>query len=203
MRKREEIPTLFLENSILLYEDQVKYLGIIFDKKLTFADHINNTVVNVKQRCNILKVVSNFNFGADRTTLLRIYQALCLSKIDYGSQVYGSACKSLLSKLDVVHNMALRICTGAFRTSPVDSIYVDSGFPPLFIRREEQGLRYLTRALTSQFNPNFKYIKNPVDRAPTKPKLPKPLEVRLNFSAREVGLIPPCVMERKVPQSPP
>ena len=202
-RRREEIPTLFLEDNILLYEDKVKYLGIIFDRKLTFTDHINNIVVNVKQRCNILKVVSNLNFGADRTTLLRIYQALCLSKIDYGSQVYGSACKTLLSKLDVVHNMALRICTGAFRTSPIDSLYVDSGFPPLFIRREEQGLRYMSRALTSQLNPNYKYIKNPVDRAPTKPKLPKPLEVRLSFSAREVGLIPPCVMEKKVSRFPP
>ena len=101
----------------------------------------------------------------------------------------------LLRKLDVVHNMALRICTGAFKTSPIESLYVDSGFPPLAIRREEQGLRYLSRALTSHANPNFKFIKNPIDRAPTKPTLPKPLEVRLKSSAREVGLIPPLVLE--------
>ena len=92
-RRREEIPTLFLEDSILIYEDKVKYLGVVFDKKLTFAEHINETAVNVKQRCNILKVVSNLNFGADRTTLLRIYQALCLSKIDYGSQVMAQHVK--------------------------------------------------------------------------------------------------------------
>ena len=30
-RKREEIPTLFLKESILPYEDEVKFLGVIFD----------------------------------------------------------------------------------------------------------------------------------------------------------------------------
>ena len=94
-RREEEVPTLTLKGSILIYEEQIEYLGMIFDKKLTFSPHINDLIVNVKQRCNILKIVSNLNFGADRTTLLRIFQALCLSKIDYGSQVYGAACKTL------------------------------------------------------------------------------------------------------------
>ncbi|MGL5407107.1 MAG: RNA-directed DNA polymerase, partial [Propionibacteriaceae bacterium] len=115
LRRVEEIPTLFLNDSILPYEDSIKYLGVTFDKKLTFTQHVNEVVCNVKLRLNILKVVSNFNWGADRITLLRMYQVLCLSKIDYGCQVYGCACKTTLQKLDVVHNMALRICTGAYR----------------------------------------------------------------------------------------
>ena len=84
LRRMEEIPTLFLEGIILPYEDSVKYLGISFDRKLTFAHHINEVVISVKQRLSILKVVSSFNWGADRTTLLRMHQALCLSKLEYG-----------------------------------------------------------------------------------------------------------------------
>ena len=203
LRRREAIPTLFLDGSILPYEEKIKYLGIVFDQKLTFFNHINETVCNVKLRLNILKVVSSFNWGADRTTLLRIYQALCLSKIEYGSQIYGSACKTTLAKLDVVHNMALRICTGAYRTSPIESLYVDSGIPPLFIRREELGLRYMSRVLTSKLNPNYKYVKQPNDRAPNRPRLPKPLEVRLADSARQIELLPPTVAEICPPKFPP
>ena len=99
--------------------------------------------------------------------------------------------------------MALRVCTGAYRTSPVDSLYVDSGIPPLFIRREELGLRCLSRVMASNKNPNFKFVREPSDRAPTRPKLPKPLEVRIENSAREVGLIPPCVEENCQPKFPP
>ena len=61
LRRREEIPTLFLEGSILQYEDHVKYLGITFDSKLNFTQHINEVVCNVKLRLNILKVVSSYN----------------------------------------------------------------------------------------------------------------------------------------------
>ena len=67
--------------------------------------------------------------------------------------------------------------------------------PPLFIRREELGLRYISRVLTSKLNPNFKYMKQPTDRAPTRPRLPKPLEVRLAASADQIRLTPSAVSE--------
>ena len=59
-RKREEIPTLFLKDSILAYEDEVKFLGVIFDKKLTFSPRITNLSFRVKQSLNILKVAIAF-----------------------------------------------------------------------------------------------------------------------------------------------
>ena len=202
-RRREEVPTLFLNGSILPYEENLRYLGLFFYKRLTFEHHINETISNVKKRMNILKVVSNFNWGADRTTLLRLYKALCLSKIEYGCQIYGSASKTILKKLDVVHNLALRICTGAYRTSPIDSLYVESEISPLFIRREKLGLRYMSRVLASKQNPNYKFVSHPIDRAHTKPKLPKPLEVRLDCAAREIELIPSIIAEIFPPKIPP
>ena len=99
--------------------------------------------------------------------------------------------------------MGLCICTEAYKTFPVDSLYVDLGMAPLFIRREELGLWYLSRVLTSHHNPNYKFVKNPVDRAINKPKLPKPLEVRLQVSSREVGLLPPQIVEIQPPKFPP
>ena len=36
-----------------------------------------------------------------------------------------SARKSYLQMLDPIHNQGLRLCLGAFRTSPVESLYVD------------------------------------------------------------------------------
>ena len=75
-RWREEISTLFLENSILPYEGKVKYLGNVLDKKLTFGHHITEVVSDVRHHLNVLKVVSHFNWGADRTALLRLYTVL-------------------------------------------------------------------------------------------------------------------------------
>ncbi|GFV93036.1 putative RNA-directed DNA polymerase from transposon X-element [Trichonephila clavipes] len=115
----------------------VRFLGVIFDRRLTFLPHILHLRKRCEKSLNLLKVLSNTSWGADRTSLLRVYQAIVLSRIDYGCVAYGSACNSTLQKLDPVHHMALRICSGAFRTSPVQSLYVNCHQLPLDLRTEE------------------------------------------------------------------
>ncbi|GFY67815.1 hypothetical protein TNIN_90121 [Trichonephila inaurata madagascariensis] len=90
---------------------------------------------------NILKVLANTRWGADRTSLFRLYRALIRSKLNYGSVVYSSACKSLLKILDPVHHQALRLCLGAFRTSPVESLYAEAYEPPLDLGRNHHSSR--------------------------------------------------------------
>ena len=41
---------------------------------------------------------------------------------DYGCIVYGSARRSYLRMLDPIQNHALRLCLGAYRTSPASSL---------------------------------------------------------------------------------
>ena len=95
----------------------------------------------LKARCqkslNILEVPSRTEWGADRTKLLKLYRSLVRSKLDYGCIVYGSAFKTALAMPDPVQNQGLRLSLGAFRSSPVESLYVEAHEPPLEIRREK------------------------------------------------------------------
>lgn len=61
--------------------------------------------------------------------------ALIRSTVDYGSIVYSSAARSHLKHLDVIQAQALRLCSGAFKTSPVSAIQVEVGEMPLELRR--------------------------------------------------------------------
>lgn len=56
--------------------------------------------------------------------------------MNYGCSLYGSACTSLLKRLDVLQNTALRICLGAMRSTPVDALYAEALVPPLSLRRQ-------------------------------------------------------------------
>ena len=96
-------------------------------------------------RLSILRCVSHLKWGADRRTLLMLYRSIIRSKIDYGSQVYGSAPERILSKLDTVHNAALRLCTGAFRSSPIDSLLVECNEMSLSRRRTKLGMQHYLR----------------------------------------------------------
>ena len=203
-RRTKEVPTtLKLNNCILPYSEEAKFLGIIFDKRLTWSSHVNILKDKAKKSLDILKVVSSHNWGADKKSLLRLYNALVRSKIDYGCQIYSSACKTTLNKLDVIHNMGLRICSGAFRTSPVESIYVDTDQIPLDLRREELSLRYINRLKNNSSNPT-KYVLADCDHQKfNTSKCSKPLQIRINEEVEDQSLKNQHIMKVEYPIIPP
>ena len=107
------------------------------------------------------KFLSRTEWGADQTTLLKLYRSLVRSKLDYGCLVYGSASKTALAKLDPVHNQGLRLSLGAFRSSPVESLYVETHEPPLEIRREKLALQYILKLRANPGNPAYDVVFNP------------------------------------------
>ena len=69
--------------------------------------------------------------------LLCLYKALVLSKLFYSSPAYGN-----LALLDPVHHTAFRICTGTFRTTPVESLFAESGIRSLSDQHLLDDLKY-------------------------------------------------------------
>lgn len=102
-----------------------------------------------------MKTVAHHHWGAQESVLLTLYRSLIRSKLDYGSTIYASAGNKLLSSLDIVANSALRIATGAFRSSPINSLYRECGEPPLWIRRQQLQLSLAARISANASNPVY------------------------------------------------
>ncbi|GFR19628.1 putative RNA-directed DNA polymerase from transposon BS [Trichonephila clavata] len=126
--------------------------------ELRVALHRSDLKIRSAKALNILKVLANTRWGADRTSLLRLYRALIRSKLDYGSVVYSSACKSLLKILDLVHHQGLRLCLGAFSTSPVESLYAEAFKPPLDLRRKYLCLNHFMKIQSMKTNTAYTYL---------------------------------------------
>ena len=137
-------PQLFLVKSPIPVVEETKFLGVIFDRKLSFIPHLKYVKKKALKALNILKFIGNTEWGADRMVMLRLYRSLIRSKLDYGCIVYGSARKSFLQMLDPIHNQGLRLCLGAYRTS-VESVYVDAHEPCLGARRAKLSLQYASK----------------------------------------------------------
>ena len=153
-------PLLKLDGENIPVKDEAKFLGIIFDKKLSFKSHIMYLKRKCQKALNILRVVGHTDWGADRTTLLKLYRCLIRSKLDYGCVVYGSAKKSVLKLLDPIHHQGLRLALGAFRTSPVKSLYAEAGEPSLEHRRIKLSLNYSIKLKSLPKNPCHDSIYN-------------------------------------------
>lgn len=146
-------PELSLNGIRLPCQQSAKFLGLIFDRKLTFGEHIASLRKRCLRKLNLLKVLAHKSWGGNVDSLLHIYRATVRSTLDYGSFIYGSACPSTLRQLDPVHHQALRLCTGAFRTSPIDSLYIVAHEPPLSLRRSYLGISYAAKIAILPDNP--------------------------------------------------
>ena len=140
---------------IIPYKFEKKFLGLIWDKKLTFISHI----ADLKKRCNkamnLIRVLAHTNWGADTRTLLRLFRAVIRSKMDYGCIAFMNGNKKALASLDVLHRDGLRLCLGAFKSSPKESLYVEANELPLGLRREELAMRYALKIRSHPNNPTF------------------------------------------------
>ena len=154
-------PNLKLYGQQLTVEEQVKFLGLFFDKKLSFIPHIKYMKDKCRKALQLLRVISSKDWGGDRTTLLRIYRSHIRSKLDYGCIVYGSARRSYLAVLDPIANQGLRLCSGAFRTSPIESLQVETGEPSLETRRLKLSLQYYMKMKANPENPAYSCVVNP------------------------------------------
>ena len=93
--------------------------------------------------------------------MLKLYRSLVRSKLDYSCIVYGSASKTALAKLDHVHNQGLRLSLGAFRSSPVESLYVEAHEPSLEIGRDKLALQYVLKLKANPENQAYDVVFNP------------------------------------------
>ena len=139
---------------------EAKFLGVIFDTKLTFKNHIQYLKTSCQKALNILRVVGHTDWGADRIVLLRRYRSLIRSKLDYGCIVYGSARRLILKQLDPIHHQGLRIALGAFRTS-AQSLYIEAHEPSLTTRRLKLALNYVLKLKSLPENPAYSCVFEP------------------------------------------
>ena len=64
--------------------------------------------------------------------------------------------------LDTVHHQGLRLSLGAFRTSPVESLYVEANECSLESRRIKLGMQYATKLKAYSSNPAYDCVFNPL-----------------------------------------
>jgi len=90
----------------------VKYLGLTLDKRLTWAHHIRVKRLSLNNRLRILRpLISNKHTSLNIKLL--IYKTLIKPLWTYGLQLWGSAKKSNLNKIQSFQNLALRKLTNA------------------------------------------------------------------------------------------
>lgn len=177
-KRNRDNPRLNFQGHEIIFTNTTKWLGLHFDEKLSWQKHINETKLKGMKAMNIMRMLSNRNWGIRRNVLLKLYHAFVLPILDYGCIVYGSANPAALSKLNVVQNTALRLVSGALRTSPIPSLLAECGQAPLDVRRNILTINYACRVASNPLNPMYLVLTSrnlrtrPIDVNVERPPLP-------------------------------
>ena len=83
-------------------------LGVKFDSRLTFNDHVRGVVSRVSQRIGVLRLVKHVY--VDTSVLLRCYYAFVLQILEYCSLMSGSAAECHLQLLECQVYLLARLC---------------------------------------------------------------------------------------------
>ena len=140
-------PIMYLCGTPIDRKFKTKYLGVIFDSKLTWKWHILDLVERCKNSISLLKMVARQQWGGDRKSLTILYTSLIRSKIDYSSFLYSTAASYLLIKLDRIQYDAIRIITGLLRSTLVAHLEAEAFLIPLKFRREQLMLNYFCKII--------------------------------------------------------
>ena len=100
--------------------------------------------------------------------------------------------------LDPIHNQGLRLALGAFRTSPVASLYVEADKPSLYSRREKLSLRYAIRLAAYPSTPAHEvtFPPNYVNLYEQKPKAIKPFGIRISPLLESANIKPQNIKKK-------
>jgi len=99
----------------------------------------------------------------------------------------------------------VRLCLGAFRTSPSSSLCVQANVPPLYIRRRMLSIQYSLRLGSSPSNPAYNTVFSPKIKASfsSKPNQIPRLGIRIAPELEMFGFKRHAVSQLSAPATPP
>ena len=198
-------PDIFLNGQRISCVDETRFLGLIFDRKLTWESHLKDLKNKCLKALEIFKILSHTCWGADRKHLLQLYKALVLPKLEYGCEVYSSATDSKLNILNSIHHAGIRYASGAFKSSPISSLLTDASELPLNSYRYCAMIRYWFRVQRIPNSLTCKVILNEAyfNFYDTHPKAMKPFGYRVRVVMEELGIPLHKIMPFKYSPVPP
>jgi hypothetical protein len=146
-RKEQREIVTYLNNKAIPQVNRLKYLGIIFDRKLTFKEHIQHMAENCTKLIFSLSKTAKLNWGLDHKALKTKYVGAILRLLIYGAPVLIRALgkESYKAKLIRVKRLINIKIAKAYRTVSHEALCILTGMTPINIKIEEASQLYNQR----------------------------------------------------------
>lgn len=127
-------PQLLLNNTLLEYTNEYKYLGLLLTPTLSWRAHINSVVSAANRSLGYIR--RNFNSAPSNLKRL-LYVTLIRPKLDYASSIWNPSQITLSNLIEAIQSRAVRFIMSDYsRSSSVSLMKTNLNLPSLSSRRK-------------------------------------------------------------------
>ena len=132
---------LKLNNIDIKQVSKFTYLGVTFDCKLSWKDHVDEIVTKAQRRLTVIKRLAGSKWGCARSTLNTTYKMFIKPVLKYCYNSLITSPDHNIKKIDKVQNQAMRLITGAVKTTPIDAMLLLTNNKEFSYEIEEAALK--------------------------------------------------------------
>ena len=137
--------TLKLGRVPLTVSNEIKFLGLTFDRKLTWRYHIDNIRHRMWLWINALKGIPGRNLGMQPKTLIHLYKMWIRPIALYGAPAYYHAAKTHINRIQVIQNAALRVALRKNRRTHIEELHEEGSLILLKAKAVRSSHRFIEK----------------------------------------------------------
>ena len=123
---------LYFNNKHIEQVHQHKHLGLLFNTRLSWKDHVSEIIQGVSK---LLDVMHKLSKDLDRRTLETIHETFVRSKLEYACVIWDDCSDQDSDSIENCQLRAARIVTGAKKGTSHNRLYDETQWPQLKERR--------------------------------------------------------------------
>ena len=141
-------PNLLLLGSRLCFNPTPTFLGVTFDRTLSFSKNVSSLKTTFFPCLKALRCISASSWGPSKESLSLLYKSFLRLLLTYASPKWFPFLSATnVTKLECLHRVASRAITGCLSSSPMPVLLTEASLPPLRVTLTHFTLFSYERAL--------------------------------------------------------
>ena len=144
-------PSLHILNTPLKFNPRPTFLGVTFDRTLSFKYHVL-TVLSLRKkfhsRFRAFRSIASASWSPSKESLCTLYKAFIRPILTYASPSwFPFSSPTHITSVERMHRSSCRVITGCLSSTPIPLLHVEALLPPLRVTLAHQSLSFFERAL--------------------------------------------------------
>ena len=140
-------PSLYILNTPLKFNPHPTFLGVTFDRTLSFKHHVLSLRKKFHSRFRAFRSIASASWGP-KESLCTLYKTFICPILTYASPGwFPFSSPTHITSVERMHRSSCRVITGCLSSTPIPLLHIEALLPPLRVTLTHQSLSFFERVL--------------------------------------------------------